>query len=442
MLKVSIQFTIVLCLLSCVNISLAQGILTLEDAIRIGLENNYAIKIAQNDQQIITNDATYGNAGFLPVLDAIANRNFSVEDAEQRFLEGPTRVIDNARSNVINASVNLNWTIFNGLGMFITLERLQELQKAGELNARIVVENTIAQISNNYYRLVLETERLRVFDNTMELSEQRLNIAQALYEVGTASKVEYLAAQVDYNADKSLLIQQQQILYDAKVDLNRLMGLGRDTNFSVIDKIIFAENLQLENLRQNLLISNSNLLFARKNRAIAELEMRELKAQRFPELSVGGGYEYNNLNAQAGFLLQNRSTGFNYGLTATFNIFDGFNQTRQIQNARIIMETSELQYQDLELQIDSELRKVFQSYNNSLVLLELENSNLEIARENAAIALDRYMLGRSTPLELREAQRNEVDAESRAINASYAIKIAEIEILRLTGNILETMNVN
>lgn len=442
MLKVSIQFTIVLCLLSCVNISLAQSILTLEDAIRIGLENNYAIKIAQNDQQIITNDATYGNAGFLPVLDAIANRNFSVEDAEQRFLEGPTRVIDNARSNVINASVNLNWTIFNGLGMFITLERLQELQKAGELNARIVVENTIAQISNNYYRLVLETERLRVFDNTMELSEQRLNIAQALYEVGTASKVEYLAAQVDYNADKSLLIQQQQILYDAKVDLNRLMGLGRDTNFSVIDKIIFAENLQLENLRQNLLISNSNLLFARKNRAIAELEMRELKAQRFPELSVGGGYEYNDLNAQAGFLLQNRSTGFNYGLTATFNIFDGFNQTRQIQNARIIMETSELQYQDLELQIDSELRKVFQSYNNSLVLLELENSNLEIARENAAIALDRYRLGRSTPLELREAQRNEVDAESRAINASYAIKIAEIEILRLTGNILETMNVN
>jgi outer membrane protein TolC len=170
---------------------------------------------------------------------------------------------------------------------------------------------------------------------------------------------------------------------------------------------------------------------------IADLQMREIRAQRMPQLRLVGGYRFNRSVAEAGFVLQNQSSGFNYGLVASFNIFNGFNQTREIQNARISLETTELQLRDLELQLNSEILKVYQSYTNNINLLELENANLALARENAAIALDRFKLGRSTPLELREAQRNEVDAESRTINASYSIKIAEIELLRLSGNLLK-----
>ncbi|CAN5228391.1 TolC family protein [soil metagenome] len=419
--------------------SFCQEILPLEEAIRIGLENNFSIKIAQKDQLITENDVTLGNAGFLPILEAVGNRTFTIEDTDLLFLDGRVQSVDNARSDLFNGTVNLQWTIFNGLGMFIAMERLQEFQKAGQVNTRIIIESAIADIYNTYYLLVLESERLKVFENSVEVSNVRMGIAKDLYEVGRTSKLEYLAAQVDLNADQSALIQQQEILFNIKVDLNRLLGRDLLIDYSVMDEITLAESINLENLRQNLLVSNANLEIARRNRNIAELQMRELKAQRSPELRVVGGYRFNRSQAEAGFVLQNQSSGFNYGLTAVFNIFNGFNQTRQIQNARIMVESSELQYRDLEQQIDSELTKSYQSYQNNLSLLELENLNLDIARENAVIALDRYKLGRSTPLELREAQRNEVDAETRALNASFSVKAAEIELLRLSGNILQNL---
>lgn len=437
MFKIVLVFNIFWLVLA--NPSFSQNILTLEEAIRIGLENNFAIKIAQKDQLIAENEVTLGNAGFLPIIEAVGNRTFTVEDTDLLFLDGRVQSVQNARSDLLNGTVNLQWTIFDGMGMFIALERLQELQKTGQLNARITVESTIAEIYNTYYLLVLESERLKVFENSVEVSKVRLGIAKDLYEVGRTSKLEYLAAQVDLNADQSALIQQQEILFNIKVDLNRLLGRDLMIDYSVMDEIILAENILLEDLRERLLVSNTNLQIARRNRNIAELQMRELRAQRLPELRVVGGYRFNRSQAEAGFVLQNQSSGFNYGLQAVFNIFNGFNQSRQIQSARIMTETSELQYRDLELQIDSELTKFYQSYQNNLSLLELENLNLEIARENAAIALDRYKLGRSTPLELREAQRNEVDAESRTLNASYSVKAAEIELLRLSGSIIQNI---
>ncbi|MDQ3394589.1 MAG: TolC family protein, partial [Bacteroidota bacterium] len=423
--------------LSICTTAFSQNVLTLEEAIRIGLENNFSIRIAQNDVHVLENDVSLGNAGFLPILQAQASRIFTIEDTDLLFLDGRVQNVNNANSNTMNANIVLDWTIFNGMGMFITLERLNELKKAGQLNARISVENTVANVYNSYYTIVLERERLRVWEQSLEVSNSRLKIAKDLYEVGRTSKSEYLAAQVDFNADKSALIQQQEIFINAKLDLNVLLARDLEIVYDVLDEIQVDENLQLETLRESLIISNPNLQIAKKNRNIANLQMREQKAMRIPELRLVGGYRINRSVAEAGFVLQNQSSGFNYGLVASFNIFNGFNQSRQIQNARILMETTELQAQEIEIQLDSELRKVYQSYKNNLALLGLENANLALARENVAIALDRFRLGRTTPLELREAQRNEVDAESRTINASYSVKIAEIELLRLSGNLLK-----
>ncbi|MDQ3536520.1 MAG: TolC family protein [Bacteroidota bacterium] len=432
-----IFFVINFLIIGIITNSLAQNILTLEEAIRIGLENNYSIKIAQKDLQIIENDVTIGNAGFLPLIQAQATRTFTIEDSDLLFLDGRVQDVQNAQANLLNGNVILEWTIFNGLGMFIALERLNEFKRAGQVNARIIVENTMAGIINTYYLIVLEKERLRVLDNSVQISNVRLNIAKDLYEVGRTSKSEYLAARVDLNADKSAYIQQQEIYNNAKIDLNLLLGRDLQVDYSVLDEITVDENLDIETLLNNLVLSNANLQFAKRNMNIADLQMREIRAQRMPQLRLVGGYRFNRSVAEAGFVLQNQSSGFNYGLVASFNIFNGFNQTREIQNARISLETTELQLRDLELQLNSEIRKVYQSYTNNINLLELENANLALARENAAIALDRFKLGRSTPLELREAQRNEVDAESRTINASYSIKIAEIELLRLSGNLLK-----
>ena len=414
----------------------AQDTLSLVEAIGIGMENNYAIKISRNDVNIAENNYTRGNAGFLPTVDVVANQNYDIQDSELNFASGDNQIVNGARSNNFNASALLNWTVFDGTRMFITYDKLAEIKQASQLDAQIVLENTIADISTAYYTVILEQERAKVLQNSVALSDERLRLARTQYEVGKASKLEYLAAQVDYNADTTALLQQRQRFYNAKVNLNTLLARAPETDMTVPDQIDANLELELVSLREKALSSNPNLLLARRNQSISYLEMRELQADLLPQLSVNVGYNYATSEAQAGFVLGRRSNGVGYGISARMNLFDGFNRRRQIQNAQILIESSEQQVEQLNLQLEANLQTTFVDYTNSIILLELESENLEIAKETAEIALDRYRLGRSNALELREAQVNAVEAESRLINAIYSTKIAEIELMRLSGQIL------
>lgn len=413
-----------------------QDTLQLAEAVQVGLENNFDIRIARNNVDIAQNNHSLGNAGFLPTVDVQARRDFDIQDSQLEFENGNNQIVNGARSNSLAASALLNWTIFDGGRMFVTYEKLAEIRRTSELDAQVVLENLIANISTAYYTVILEQARAGVLQNAVELSNERRSLARNLYEIGKASKLEYLAAQVDYNADTSALIQQKGQLYNASVNLNTLMARAPETEVTVPEQIDANLELTLGDLRESTLASNPNLLMARRNQRIAYLQMREVRSEILPELGVNLGYNYATSEAEAGFVLGRRANGVAYGLTASMTLFDGFNRVRQSQNARIMIENSELQLEDLRLQLQSDLQTTFVDYTNSIILLELESKNLEIARENTEIALERYRLGRSNFLELREAQINAVEAESRLINAVYSTKIAEIELLRLSGQIL------
>ncbi|MFP4092679.1 MAG: TolC family protein [Cyclobacteriaceae bacterium] len=414
-----------------------QDTLRLAEAVQVGLENNFNIRIARNNVGIAENNHSLGNAGFLPTVDVLASRDFDIQDSELNFASGDNQIVNGARSNNFTASGLLSWTIFDGTRMFVTYERLAEIRQASELDAQVVLENLISDISAAYYTVILEQARAGVLQNAVELSNERRKLARNLYEIGKASKLEYLAAQVDYNADTSALIQQKGRLYNASVNLNTLMARPPETEVTVPEQIDANLELDLEDLRENTLAGNPNLLLARRNQRIAYLQMKELQAEILPEVNLNLGYNYATSEAQAGFVLGRRSNGVAYGISANMTLFDGFNRIRQSQNARVLIENSELQIENLRLQLQADLQSTFVDYTNSIRLLELESNNLEIARENAAIALERYRLGRSTALELREAQINAVQAESRLIDAIYTTKIAEIELLRLSGQIMQ-----
>ncbi len=414
----------------------AQDTLSLSEVIQIGLAENYTIKIATNNRDIAKNNYTLGNAGFLPTLDAIAAKDFNVQDSRQTFASGDQQNVDNAKSNSFSAAADLEWILFDGTRMFVTYDKLAELQQASAIEAQINIENTIADISTAYYSVILEQARVKVLQNSLDLSKERLNLAKTKYEVGSTSRLEYLAAQVDYNADTSALIQQKESLYNTKVDLNTFLVREPDTQFAVPNKIDANPDLVIGELREKALSSNPNLLLARNVERVSYLETRELEASRWPEILVNLGYSYNTSEAQAGFVLGRRANGFNYGVAARINLFNGFNKNRQIQNSFIVQQNRDLQTKEIAQEVAADLEKVFITYTNSKILLELETKNLDIARENAKIALERYRLGNSNALELREAQINAVQAESRLIDAIYTTKIAEIELLRLSGQMV------
>lgn len=436
---ISVGIATILILISHISLK-GQEILSLPKAIEIGLENNYEIRIVRNDVEKLSNNYAYGKYQFLPGISAEASQNFDVENIEQqRDPANPPIVNRNARSNQFTASVNLQWTIFDGMRMFISYKMLQELEEMGNLNLRATITSKIADISRGYYLIVLQKEKIAVLENTVDLSEKRYEIAKAAYEVGRSSKLEYLSAQVDLNADRAALIAQEEAYQNAKIELNRIMGVKVDYDFEVSDAITFSQDLDLAMLEESMLEHNPDLLALQQNQHVSELQISSIRAERYPRLSINAGYRYRNSETQLGFATTDVRDGYYYGLRGTLPILNGMDIGRRTQNAKIDLETTEVLYHQLQADLMAYLNNRYLAYKNGLKLFQLESENLAIAKENESIAYERYRLGNTNFLELREAQKNAVEAESRLLDAAYNIKVAEIDLNRLSGLSLETI---
>ncbi len=409
--------------------------LNLEKAIMIGLEKNFDVKIAVNNVLLANYDKQIGfGTGFLPQLNAVYSRNYSVEDVEQQFFNSPEpNLILGAESDTENFSVTGIYG-FNPEAV-VTLRRLGKLAEISELDAKVAVENTVAFISSAYFRLVLELQRQKVLEKTLDFSKNRLDIAEARYELGGAGRRDFLTAQVDYNSDLSLKVNQEQIIQTARINLNEALGIGPQQEFLVKDTIVISQDLRLEDLVENAYLNNKQFLVAQRQENVAFLQLRELQLQRFPSINLNGGYTNNTFSSEAGFLLRNQRSGFNYGGNIAFNIFGGFTLNKRIQSAKVQRYNTDLALQQLEVQMTSDIYRAFNAYENSKQLLEIERKNYEVAVENADIALERFRLGIANYLEFRDAQVNLLTAEDRLISSLFNIKESEIELLRLSGKI-------
>ncbi|WP_230680144.1 TolC family protein [Pontibacter rufus] len=436
-------FTFIIIVLLLPGKAFSQEKLTLEQAIRIGLEQNYDIRIAGTQDDIDANNVTLGNAGFLPTVNGRVTRDFSNNNTRNQFESEEPRIVDNLRSNTTNASVLLNWTVFDGGRMFIEYNRLKALEQSGKLLTKAVVENSVADISDAYYEVVRQSNKIKALEEAIAISESRMQIAQAQYEVGVSAKVEILRAQVDYNADRSELLRQQETLQNAKINLNQLLGRDPVINFSVADSIVVDRQLNYQPANTSLLATNPNLQRLQLLRDIALYDLRAARALRLPVIGVSGSYGYNNslqdpvIYGNIAGTNESRRLGFNYGLALSLPIFNGFEINRQVQNSKILMESNTLEYQQEQLRLHSELARAYSRYNNRLELLTLEEVNRKLADENAEIALERYKLGLLTAIELREAQRNQLVASNRLIDIRYEAKAAETALKLLTSSLLQ-----
>lgn len=425
--------------LLCPVMAQAQQILTLEEAIQQGITKQYSIQISRQRERIAANENSLGNAGFLPTITGSANKNYTVSGLNQSFFGGlrPPLVQSGVNSNSGNAGVAMAWTLYDGKGMFILRDRFKELQNLGAKQTESNIENLIALISSTYYDIIRQSLRVNNFKKGLEISNDRLKLAKDRYEVGQGSKVDYYSAQVDYNEDKALLIAQEQAFTNTKIGFNTLLIKEYKADFSINNTIDLLPKLTLSELKMSALSQNPALIGAILSKKISDLETKNIQSQQKPQIDLVAGYNLNSVANGAGFGVEKGSSDvFNYGLRATINIFDGYNQKRRIQNAKINAEIASMQIEDLKNALLSALERTYVTYENSLNLIQLETENYAIAKQNIDIAFDRFKVGIATSYELREVQRNAVAAETRLIEAKFAAKSAEIELIRLSGNLL------
>ena len=417
----------------------AQKLLSLEESIQLGLQNHYSIQISKKRELQALNDNTPGNAGFLPTITGTLNKNYTISGLDQEFFGGlrAPLVQSGVNSNSSNGGVAMVWTLYDGKGMFILRDRFKELQNLGAKQTETAIENLISLISSSYYDLIRQNLRVNNFRKGLEISNDRLKLAKDRYEVGQGSKVDYYSAQVDYNEDKALLIAQEQSYLNTKISYNTLLVRNHQEEFNVDSKIDLLPKLNLPELKEFALKQNPTLISALLTKKITDLDTKSIQSLQMPQIDLLAGFNMSQVNNGAGFGVQRGTSDvLNYGLRATINIFDGYNQKRRVQNAKINAEIAQLQIDDLKNALTSTLERAFVTYENALNLISLETENYAIAKQNIDIAFDRFKVGIATSYELREVQRNAVSAETRLIETKFAAKAAEIELIRLSGNLL------
>lgn len=424
--------------LACIPLlGFSQELLTPDQAVAIALENNYSIRIARNQAEMAANNVTYGNAGFLPSVDVGASQNNNIQNSRQEFLTGQINEREGARSNAINLNATLNWTLFDGLAMFVNYDKLKEFEEMGELAARATIERTLANVLASYYDLVRQKQRLQVIDKSIAISEERIRLAEEKFQLGAASRLDVLQAQVDYNADRSDKLNSVETFRTSKIMLNNLMARDINIEFIVSDQIAPVTLPEWNQVFEATMANNTYLLMNHTDQRISAFELREIQARRYPRLNAGLGYNFVQSESEAGFLAKNRTSGVNYGVSVGWNVFNGFNLNRQISNARIMLENSEIELVDFRSRLEADLTATYLSMESKIQLVDFEEENLALASLNLDIAMERFRLGELSGLELREAQKNYLAAEGRLITARYQAKIVEVGLREISGMILE-----
>jgi len=431
----SLNYIVTALLLGSVQLGIAQQKLSLEEAVSIALKNNYDIKLVNNEVQIAKNNVNPGNAGLLPSLDGSFSDGGSVQKTTRTQSNGAEQTLTGVKNTNMSYGVALGWTIFDGLQMFTNYERLKELQKQGEVNAQGTVLSTISNVVNAYYTVLKEQKLVLARDSALDVSKLRVSIANNKLAIGRGSKLDVLSATVDYNTDTSAYLKEINLLKTAKISLNQIMARDLNTDFSVDQQIDINSGLNYAELDVKTQQLNPDLQNAFLNKKIAELNLKQIKGKRYPVVGVNGGYAFQKSASPTGFNTQQQTNGFTYGLTASMNIFNGFLQRQNERNAKIQINSSELTLDKTKQDISATLSSTYQNYLTNLDLLKIEQRNVDIARQNLDITLEKYRLGSIAPLELREAQRNAIDAVTRYLEAQYQAKLTEISLKEISGTL-------
>ncbi len=417
----------------------AQVELSLKECIAIGLENNYSVLISRNNQMIFSNNITLGNAGYLPKITLTGQHSGVINNTRQNLFDGTTNSSSGIHNVFNNASVSMNQTIFDGFRVQNTYKKLKEYGKVGELQSRLSIENTVSRIVSEYYFLIWQERLLENMKYAVELSKERTRIDEERYLIGAGSKLQLLQSQAYLNADSSRLGRQYEVVRASRIKLGTLLALEESDGLvhTTVTLIDINQNLVYNQLLNSTLSQNTALLISARNRNISEIDSKIVASRAYPYLNFSAGYGFSYNTYESATVANQRNLSPSYGLTLGFTIFDGNNRRREMRNAQIEIENRKLMQQQLNLEIRADLLTIFSGYANNLRLLELETQNLQVARENLEIALERYKLGALSGIEFREVQKTFFDAEERLLSIRFQAKLAEISLLQISGNIMD-----
>jgi len=415
----------------------AQQMLTPEEAIQLTLSHNYGIKIANNTVEVAKNNTSVLNSGYLPTITGNAGATYNLDNTEAEFSNGNTTVLNGAESSRYNASVNLNYTLFDGLGRLYNYKRLKEQYQLSELEARETIENTLLQLFSVYYSVAQLSENTKAIEETFAISKDRLTRSEYQFEYGQNTKLEVLNAQVDINNDSINIVNAAQQLKNTKRDLNVILGNKLSEEFTVHTDVSFLLEIAKEDLWAKTKANNVSVLQIEKNINISSLDVKSNRSKYLPTVGLTGSYGWNrNNNNAAAFVAVSTNTGLSGGINLSWNLFDGGGTITRVKNAKIALENQQLQKEQVLIDLERNFNNAWDDYQNKLLIYQLQEENITTSTNNFDRSKEKFKIGQVNSIEFRQAQLNLLNAELSRNQAKYNAKLAELVVLQLSGDLL------
>lgn len=428
----------ILCCCLLLTSSVSAESYTLAELINRVLTENYQVQIVANNVQIAENNNTLGNAGFLPQLDVQASQTYTVSDIRQELSNGDINTGDNAQSSNTSASAELSWTVFDGFRMFAMKKQLGHLESISQMDAKYYVQQTVADIINVYNQILKERQLLKNYQEAVLVSRFRYNLEAKKKELGASTGLLYNQAKTDYFTDSATVIEQQYLIKNLAVQVNQLI------NNTLDDSVILKDTLSQfyiipakEVLVQDAIDANYELKRALLEEMIAESNIKVQQAARFPEVDLFANYTYSRQVNQVGFLKSNQNVGPAFGVRVRLNLYDGGNTNRLVKNANIARENANLSKKDTKQLIEGAVLQAYYQYQSGMLQIGIAKQRVEAALTSLEIAREQYKAGAINGFDFRQSQISVLTAKNIVAELQYSTKVAETELYRLSGTIVE-----
>jgi outer membrane protein TolC len=419
----------------------AQNAISLNEAIKTALQNSYDIQLVENNLTIAKNNNDYGVAGALPSVSATANNNKSISTIEQKFAD-PSRntTKTGVDGNTITAGLTASVVIFNGYRIMAYKDRLAMIEKQNGFLLEAQMQNTTAQVMQQYYNVVRQQAYLKTIEKSIETSQERLDIVKTRQQIGVANQTDILQSNIDLNALVQAKQNQLLIIAQAKTDLARTIN----NNEAISSSLVINDTIQIDTKLSFEKGANSISLGLNNNSQLAALSTqvkinqqleKETRSLMYPTLRANSGYNLSSSSSAAGFSLLNENYGPFLGINLSIPLYVGGAAKKSLSNTKIVSKNAELQTQSLSKDIYTNAFKTFEAYKNSIEQLPIETDNYNMSQALLSLVMQKYQLGQATMIDVKQAQQSFENAGFRLVSLKYTAKIAEIELKRISNQL-------
>ncbi|MBC8265681.1 MAG: TolC family protein [Flavobacteriales bacterium] len=422
------------------NLLFAQTELSLMDAIKIGMQENYDIQLSSKNKKISEINNNWANAGALPTINLSAKKEEALSDQTNN----PTSFMPyELRSTALNGNANVSWTLFNGFAIRANKAKLKNLEEISDNNATLTIENTIQGIILQYYNCVLQKQRLELLQKVVRLANNRLEYQQTKYEIGVSSKIDLLQIENAMLTDSSNLIMQELNYNNAIKNLNLTLGKEIETTWVFTDEIDTEIQLfSYENLKASTLADNTNIKNQYYNIQLAKQDIRLSKAAFYPIISVNSGAAYNESTYDIGELsnsIDNTGESLNYfaNFSVNFRLFDGGKLYNTLRKVKVQKEVNDLQYEKIKREVLHQLSLTNDQYNSRITAFSLNQKAFKIAATNYTLATDKQNRGVINSFMLRDIEIAYITSGINAQQAAYNLMESKVALLKITGGIIQ-----